>query len=138
MFKEILLNEKVYRNEKPTKWSLPDEVQRKITREGLQIIGIGLLEKFAKNNQDSEFVFTSLLKNERQKGQDFKNSNPNPGEILCRYTSNRTAIAGESHLCILNADKGYMRFMENIDSDPDIEDAKWSKPQKFRYLRTTF
>jgi len=41
-------------------------------------------------------------------------------------------------LCILNADKGYMRFMDNIEEDSDIEDAEWSKPYKFDHLRTTF
>ena len=41
-------------------------------------------------------------------------------------------------LCVLNADKGYMRTMENIDEDPDLEDAQWSKPQKFDHLRTIY
>ena len=31
-----------------------------------------------------------------------------------------------------------MRFMENINEDPDLEDAQWSKPEFFDHLRTTY
>jgi len=129
---------KIYRNEKYDKWSIDSEIQSFLSKTGHTIIGIGLLEKFFKKRQDSEFVFVYLGKNEKGKADEFKADNKNKSEILCRYVSRRTASEGMMPLCILNADKGYMRFMDNIDDDPELEDAEWSKPQKFNYLRTTF
>ena len=137
-FKELFTEAKnIYRNETTAKWSLPATASKFVSKVGGNIIGIGLLKKFAKANQASDFIFISL-KNDYDKAKMFKDNNPNPGERLCRYVSDRTAISGEMPLCVLNADKGYMRFMENINEDPSIEDAEWSKPEKFDHLRTTY
>jgi len=83
-------------------------------------------------------TFTYLLKNEKYKEVEFKADNKNKAEVLVRYVSRVTAAGNMMPLCILNAEKGYMRFMENIDGDPDLEDAQWSKPQKFDYLRIIY
>jgi len=103
-----------------------------------QICGLGLLETFFKSGDDKPYTFVYLLKNEKQKEDDFKAANKNKDEKLVRYASRVTVAGGMMPLCILNAAKGYMRIMENIDDDPEIEDAQWSKPMKFNYLRTVY
>jgi len=128
---------KIFRNEQTTKW-MPDPDALKYGKQvGLTMIGIGELEKIVKEGRDNAFVFFYLFKNERNKGLEFKKDNKNTSEILVRYVTRNTAASGMAPLCILNPDKGYMRFIENIDEDPELEDAEWSKPQKFNYLRTT-
>jgi len=105
---------------------------------GNTICGIALLDKFAKSGDDKEFLFAYLSKNEYQKGVDFSSDNKNKDEKLVRYASRATIAGGMMPLCILNVAKGYMRFMENIDIDPELEDAQWSKPEKFNYIRTIY
>ena len=136
MFKEILLNEKVYRNDDESKWDIIDTSLTKLANKiGLKKIGVGLLKKFAKNGQASEMNFYDLLSNEKTKANEVSLKK---GERLCRYMSDRSAKIGEYPLCALNADSGYMKFIDNIDSDPDPEDFKWSKPFKFEYLRVNY
>ena len=129
-------NDRIYRNEDGSKWSIADtSVSRKIKQGGYNQIGVGLLKTFEKKGQDSEYVFVELQSNEKDKE---KEVDLKPGERLVRYMSRTTLISDMVILCILNADKGYMKYMENIDDDPDLEDAKWSRPQKFAYLRVNY
>ena len=129
---------RVSRNDKPGSWDMESEVRNAISKKGATICGIGLLEKFFKKREDKVFTFTYLFENEKQKGDEFDSLAKNHSEKLVRYASRATIAGGMMPLCILNADKGYMRFMENIDEDPDLEDAQWSKPQFFNYLRTIY
>ena len=141
-FKDFITEAKpaIYRHDDMSKWAEQDNPGFKFSEKQSGLIcGIGLLEKFAKKNQDKLFTFTYLGKTEQATiGKEFKMNQINKGEMLCRYVSNAIAAAGERHLCILNADKGYMRYMTNIKEDPEIEDAKWSKPEYFRYLRVIY
>jgi len=139
-FRDLLIEAKpkIYRNDNWKKWSVDDDGFRYATKMSNQICGIGLLEMFAKKNEDKPYTFLYLLKNEKQKEQEFKANNKNKDEDLVRYASRVTVAGGMMPLCILNAAKGYMRVMENIDEDPDIDDAQWSKPMFFNYLRTVY
>jgi len=143
MIREILenLNEakpRVFRNERSGNWEKEKVVADYLAKLGYEICGIGLLESFFKARKDNEYIFVYLGKGEYEKGKRFDSMNQNPSEKLVRYASRNTVAGGMVPLCILNADKGYMRIMENIDEDPDIEDAQWSKPMKFNYLRTVY
>jgi len=129
-------NDRIFRNEDGSNWGIIDtSVSRKINQGGYEQIGVGLLKTFEKKGQDSEYAFVDLLSNEKDKA---KEAELKSGERLVRYMSRTTIISDMVILCILNADKGYMKYMENIDDDPDIEDAKWSRPQKFAYLRVKY
>jgi len=125
---------KIFRDGSKDKWDL-EGMDNYINKIGLSILGIGLLEKFFKTKKDATYIFTNLFKGEEAKGKEFLDGNPNKNEILCRYASNSTIAGGMTPLCILNSEKGYMRYLENIDDDPELEDAEWSKPQYFNYLR---
>jgi len=145
MIREILenLNEKVkiYRNEPQSKvknWAFGSENSSFIHKKGLNVIGIGALAKFVKAGKDNIVIFVDLFSNEKDKGKEFNSMNKNKGETLCRYFTDTTRVSDIVPLCILNADKGYMRFLENIDDDPELEDAIWSKPEYLDHLRTTF
>ena len=128
-------NDRIFRNEDGSKWGIIDtSVSRKINQGGYEQIGVGLLKTFEKKGQDSEYAF--VIGTEVQ-GEE-KQANLKKGERLVRYMSRVTLISDMVPMCILNADKGYMKYMENIDDDPDIEDAKWSRPQKFAYLRVKY
>lgn len=135
-FKAFLEKASIYRHEKTNKWTFEPEVKSYVDKMGHTIIAIGLLEKFFKSRKDNPFIFTYLSKNEKGKSDDFKATNKNKDELLCRYASRNTIAGGMMPLCIINPAKGYMRFMENIDEDPELEDAQWSKPEKFDHLRT--
>jgi len=131
----ITESKRVFRNESPQKWAIIDtDVQKYMRKLGLIQIGVGILKEFAKKHLDKEFAFCDLYSNEKDKAHLVKLKS---GERLCRYVS-RVTIAGDmAPLCILNADTGKMRFMENSDID-NLEDLKWSKPQMLEYLRTTY
>jgi hypothetical protein len=136
-FREIAESDnRIYRNEDGKNWSIADtSISKKIRQVGYKQIGIGLLKTFEKKGQDSEYVFVDLLSNEKDKAKEVELK---PGERLVRYMSRTTLISDMVILCILNADKGYMKYMENIEDDPDLADAKWSRPQKFAYLRVKY
>ena len=136
-FREIAESDnRIYRNEDGKNWSIADtSISKKIRQVGYKQLGVGLLKTFEKKGQDSEYVFVDLLSNEKDK---VKEAELKSGERLVRYMSRVTLISDMVPMCILNADKGYMKYMENIDDDPDIEDAKWSRPQKFAYLRVKY
>jgi len=136
MFKEILTENRIYRNEDGKKWGIIDTtVTNYANKLGLNQIGVGLLKKFAKKGQASEMAFYYLQSNEKDKE---KEADLKSGERLCRYMTERSVISGEIPICILNADKGYMKFLDNIDEDPEPEDYEWSKPYKFEYLRVKY
>jgi len=136
-FREIAESDnRIYRNEDGKNWSIADtSISKKIRQVGYKQIGIGLLKTFEKKGQDSEYVFVDLLSNEKDKAKEVELK---PGERLVRYMSRTTLISDMVILCILNADKGYMKYMENTEDDPDLENAKWSRPQKFAYLRVNY
>ena len=136
-FREIAESDnRIYRNEDGKNWSIADtSISKKIRQVGYKQIGIGLLKTFEKKGQDSEYVFVDLLSNEKDKAKEVELK---PGERLVRYMSRTTLISDMVILCILNADKGYMKYMENTEDDPDLENAKWSRPQKFAYLRVKY
>jgi hypothetical protein len=136
MFKEILTENRIYRNEDGKNWGIIDTtVTNYANKLGLKQIGVGLLKQFAKKGQASEMTFYDLLSNEKYKT---KEVDLKSGERLCRYMTEKSVVNGEFPICILNADKGYMKFLENIDKDPEPEDYKWSKPFKFEYLRVNY
>ena len=138
-FRELAEAKNIYRNEKSiNKWSFDETAKNYVDYIGNTICGIGILAKFAKAGQAKDFIFVYLGRNEKGKGKEFKDNNKNKAEELVRYVSRNTANARMAPLCVLNAEKGYMRFMENIDEDPELEDAQWSKPEKFDHLRTIF
>lgn len=137
-YKELIEKVKIFRNEKPTKWSPDEDAYSYLNKIGNTMCGIGELEKFVKAGKSNGFIFCYLAKNEIDRTKEFEANNKNKGEKLVRYITRNTAAGGMLPLCILNADKGYMRFMDNIDDDPDLEDAVWSKPQKFEYLRVIY
>jgi len=137
-FREILeAKPKLFKHENPNKWSPDEDAYREGNKSGLTMIGIGELAKFVKQKKLNAFVFWYPFKNEKDKEAEFKSQNKNKDEMLVRYSTRVTAAGGMAPLCILNVAKGYMRFMENINDDPDLKDAKWSKPQFFDHLRTT-
>ncbi len=138
-FREIVERANIYRNEKSTdRWSFDETAKKYVNQMGNTICGIGILAKFAKASLANDFIFIYLGTNEKGKGKEFKANNKNKDEDLVRYVSRNTANGGMAPLCILNAEKGYMRFMENIDDDPELDDVQWSKPQKFDHLRTVY
>ena len=137
-FRDLLEKTLIYRNENWKKWSLDDDGWRYANKMTNQICGHGLLEIHSKSNKDNPYTFLYLGKNEKSKEKEFKEINKNKDEDLVRYASRVTVAGKMMPLCILNAAKGYMRIMENIDDDPEIEDAQWSKPMKFNYLRTVY
>ena len=143
MIREILQNvneskANIYRNENWKTWSLDDDGWRYMNKMTNQICGHGLLEIHVKSGKDNPYTFAYLGKTEKGKEEEFKSMNKNASEKLVRYASRVTVAGGMVPLCILNADKGYMRIMENIDDDPELEDAQWSKPMKFNYLRVVY
>ena len=108
----------IFRNIKNTTWIELDEGFTNAKRINKTICGFGLLEKFYRSQKISPYTFTYLDECEYQKGVNFDKENKNEGEKLVRFTSS-TLSAGEINaLCILNADKGYMRYMENIENQP--------------------
>ena len=138
-FKEYITEKaKIYRNEKVTDWSFDGEAKDYAEHMGNTICTIGESEENIKSGRSNIFVFMYLGRNEATKGKEFSEDNKNKDEELVRYITRATAAGGMAPLCILNVAKGYMRIMENIDDDPEIEDAKWSKPVKFRYIRSIY
>lgn len=140
-FKEFLNESKaIRRNGQSREWEMPKLAKQYIDRVGGNIIGRGITKKIWDTMKaESEFIFFELWSNEKHLEKQFKENNKNKSEVLCRYVSNTTAISGMAPLCILNADKGYMRFLDNIDEDPsDMEYFEWSKPEKFQWLDVTF
>ena len=129
---------RIYRNDDWKNWSEDDDGFRYAKKMTNQICGLGMLEIHFKSRKDNPYTFMYLGKGERGKGKDFEAENKNKGEKLVRYASRVTVAGGMMPLCVLNADKGYMRIMENIDEDPEIQDAQWSKPMKFNYLRVVY
>ena len=133
MFKEMFTeSSRIYRKDKKP-WAYDNDIARYIRQKGLKEIAIGITKSLWKSGRDSEMVFVDLYSNEKNKENmvDLKS-----GERVCRYVSRTTAAGDMAPLCILNADKGYVKFMENDAEQP--LDIIWSKPQKFEYLRTTY
>jgi len=100
-----------------------------------RICGFGELQMHLKKGNDKPITLIELDKNEEYKEDEVQKEK---GERLLRYATSTTVAGGMMILCLVNADKGYIKYPENLDDIEDLEDIEWSKPFYFEYLKVNY
>ena len=95
-----------------------------------EILAVGERKKFVREHEYKQFVFIPLLENEENS---YDCISLRDDEVICRYMTNTTAIGGMMPLCILNATKGTLRLVKDLEAPK--EDLEFLRGVQFEYLR---
>lgn len=121
----------IYCDNNRSGWSIDEDIStmvKKVTNK--EILAVGELKKFVREDKYKQFVFIPLLENEEESYNFFKLKGD---EVLCRYMTNTTAIGGMMPLCILDTTKGTLRFVKDLEAP--TEDLEFLRGVQFEYLR---